>query len=84
MRNFNAEVEDEIERVGSMLERQMEREAQRYESTIAGLRSILADREKELLDVKGPCSCDRCRLHYAHSGPCDIRTPRPAKETTSA
>lgn len=34
------------------------------------LRSILAERERELLEVKGPCSNLRCSLHYAHSGPC--------------
>jgi len=33
--------------------------------------SILAERERELLQVKGPCSFKECRLHYAHSGPCD-------------
>lgn len=37
----------------------------------------LADRERELLKLKGPCSggtvgVGPCRLHYAHSGPCDI------------
>lgn len=44
---------------------------------LAGLRRVLADRERELLDLKGPCSTTRCRLHYAHSGPCDIKEPRP-------
>lgn len=39
-------------------------------------RFVCQVREKELLDLKGPCSNDRCRLHYAHSGPCDIRSPR--------
>lgn len=33
-------------------------------------KAVLADREAELLDLKGPCSS--CRLHYAHSGPCDV------------
>lgn len=33
--------------------------------------AVLAYREAELLRLKGPCST--CRLHYAHSGPCDIR-----------
>jgi hypothetical protein len=37
---------------------------------------VLADRERELLEIKGPCSVRRCRLHYAHSGPCDIKSPR--------
>ncbi len=36
-------------------------------------RIVLADRERELLEIKGPCSVETCRLHYAHSGPCDIR-----------
>jgi hypothetical protein len=39
---------------------------------ISTLRAILADRERELLELKGPCFTRRCRLHYAHSGPCDI------------
>lgn len=37
-------------------------------------RAVLADRERELLELKGPCSNSACRLHYAHSGPCDCRT----------
>lgn len=32
---------------------------------------VLAERERELLALKGPCSFKDCRLHYAHSGPCD-------------
>jgi hypothetical protein len=28
-------------------------------------------RERELLELKGPCSNKECRLHYAHSGPCN-------------
>ena len=39
---------------------------------LAATRSVLADRERELLTLKGPCSSRQCRLHYAHSGPCDI------------
>lgn len=35
------------------------------------LRHILDIRERELLEVKGPCRNKRCKLHYAHSGPCD-------------
>jgi hypothetical protein len=34
-------------------------------------KAVLADRERELLDLKGPCTSDWCRLHHAHSGPCD-------------
>lgn len=41
-------------------------------------KAVLADRERELLDLKGPCNRG-CRLHYAHSGPCDI-----TEEATSA
>jgi len=35
------------------------------------VRAVLAERERELLGIKGPCSNAQCRLHYAHSGPCD-------------
>lgn len=35
------------------------------------VRFVLRERERELLEVKGRCSNKRCRLHYAHSGPCD-------------
>lgn len=34
---------------------------------------VLAERERELLTLKGPCSSKGCRLHYAHAGPCDIQ-----------
>lgn len=34
-------------------------------------RAVCAERERELLELKGPCSDKTCRLHYAHSGPCD-------------
>ena len=40
-------------------------------------RFVCGVREKELLDLKGPCSNGRCRLHFAHSGPCDIKELRP-------
>lgn len=36
----------------------------------SSLRAVLADRERELLELKGPCSNRTCGLHYAHSGPC--------------
>ncbi len=42
---------------------------------IGATRAVLAERERELLELKGPCSAP-CRLHYAHSGPCDIRPPQ--------
>ena len=38
---------------------------------VGALRTVLADREKELLNIQGPCSNTRCRLHKAHIGPCD-------------
>lgn len=37
------------------------------------LRAVLRDRERELFELKGACSNKSCRLHYAHSGPCDCR-----------
>lgn len=40
-------------------------------------RAVLADRERELMELKGPCSNGACRLHYAHSGPCDCRPVEP-------
>jgi hypothetical protein len=47
---------------------------------IGATRAVLADREAELLRLKGPCSSTGCRLHYAHSGPCDIKRPAKAPE----
>jgi hypothetical protein len=38
---------------------------------LAAVRTVLVDRERELREVKGPCSNKLCCLHYAHSGPCD-------------
>jgi hypothetical protein len=43
--------------------------ARRLEAT----RFVLAEREAELMELKGPCSVEVCRLHFAHKGPCDIR-----------
>jgi hypothetical protein len=43
--------------------------------SIAGLRAILAERERELLEVKGPCRFKDCSLHYAHYGPCNVKPP---------
>ena len=40
---------------------------------LRAVRAVLAERERELLDLKGPCSLETCRLHYAHAGPCDPR-----------
>lgn len=49
----------------------------RANATIAALRFVLDTRERELLELKGPCSTDGCRLHRAHSGPCHITTEGP-------
>lgn len=43
-----------------------------FAAKLAAAKAVLADRERELLELKGPCS-GGCRLHYAHSGPCDFR-----------
>jgi hypothetical protein len=42
-------------------------------------KAVLADRERELLDLKGPCSSKGCRLHYAHAGPCAGGAPKAAE-----
>lgn len=34
-------------------------------------KAVLAERERELLELKGPCSTDTRPLHHAHAGPCD-------------
>jgi hypothetical protein len=44
---------------------------------LAATKRVLADREGELLALQGPCSLMTCRLHYTHSGPCDIREDMP-------
>jgi hypothetical protein len=41
---------------------------------VAATKHVLADRERELLSLKGPCSSTLCRLHFAHSGPCDAKS----------
>lgn len=38
---------------------------------------VLVIREKELLDLKGPCSNKDCPLHFAHAGPCTERKEEP-------
>lgn len=38
-------------------------------------RFVCTERERELLEIKGPCSSKKCRLHYAHAGPCDVERP---------
>lgn len=40
---------------------------------VEGMFAVLRIREKELLEIKGPCSQSYCRLHNNHAGPCDIR-----------
>jgi hypothetical protein len=40
---------------------------------VVAAEAVLAERERELLELKGPCSNKQCRSHYAHSGPCDCR-----------
>lgn len=49
-----------------------------YGHLLSAARLVVAERERELLEIKGPCSTARCRLHYAHSGPCDIKDLHPA------
>lgn len=49
-----------------------EAEVKSLRNKIDSLKRLLADRELELLKLKGPCSNNRCNLHYAHSGPCNI------------
>jgi len=36
-------------------------------------KAVLAIREEELIQIRGTCRNPNCRLHYAHSGPCDIQ-----------
>lgn len=45
------------------------------EYRVRALEAVLADRERELLELKGPCTSRTCRLHYAHSGPCAPPVP---------
>lgn len=43
------------------------------EAVLKSVRNVLRERERELLELKGPCSTKNCTLHFAHSGPCDIQ-----------
>ena len=43
------------------------------EAKLAATRAVCAERERELLALKGPCSNRNCSLHFAHAGPCDGR-----------
>lgn len=40
---------------------------------LSATEAVLSYREDELLERKGPCSNKECRLHFAHTGPCDRR-----------
>jgi len=44
-----------------------------FVANLVAAKAVLAERERELIELKGPCSNSACRLHYAHSGPCDTR-----------
>ena len=46
--------------------------ARRLARRVIALESVLADREAELLELKGPCRVTGCKLHYAHRGPCNV------------
>lgn len=59
-------------RLKDALEISDERQAADDAYTIAALRAVIAARERELLELKGPCSNSGCTLHYAHTGPCDV------------
>lgn len=52
-------------------ERQRQRIKQ-LEAKLAASKAVCAERERELLNLKGPCSTPECVLHYAHAGPCDL------------
>ena len=45
-------------------------EVPNYGEQLRATKAILAEREKELLTLKGHCSHKSCTLHFAHSGPC--------------
>lgn len=45
---------------------------QRLTAQLRATRAVCAERERELLELKGPCRCAGCRLHRAHAGPCNI------------
>lgn len=49
---------------------------------VRALKAVLADRERELYMLKGPCRSTGCPLHYAHSGLCNIAAPTKAEENT--
>lgn len=47
------------------------REQQKVNERIAYLKGEIHVLLAELLRLKGPCSNSNCKLHYAHSGPCE-------------
>jgi hypothetical protein len=53
------------------------REYRDLHAKLAATKAVLAERERELRELKGYCSTMACSLHYAHSGPCDIREVAP-------
>jgi len=62
-------------RKAAAIEAEIEAKSDTPEYLLAKLKAarfVCAERERELLELKGPCSTDACRLHYAHAGPCDI------------
>ena len=44
---------------------------EKIDHKLAAVKFVLAERERELLELRGSCSNEGCRLHYAHAGPCD-------------
>lgn len=48
------------------------RPAPAQDFALRAAKAVLAERERELLELKGPCSASTCRLHRAHAGPCDM------------
>ena len=49
------------------------------EQLLAATEAVLAIRERELLDLAGPCPDAElgCRLHFGHKMPCQIREVQP-------
>jgi hypothetical protein len=52
-------------------------EIERLLAKVRATKAVLVERERELLELKGPCSWENCRLHYAHAGPCDADPDKP-------
>jgi hypothetical protein len=62
-------------RLGESRWRALDKEIIRLRASAA----VLVERERELLELKGPCSNKSCRLHRAHSGPCAPRGSAPVE-----